>query len=187
MMCFEPCLPPHAYLNSGLPGASPSILPFLFLAIDLLLSTCLKEQMALLPLHTAPSYLMSPLLAHILRIIAPTLLPPQSPGVQWAGCVAWGCVGAAVSTPRALGGSFQDLHLPSFTGQTGSISSPGLTSCYWVTLSMWRLLSVCYISSLSPSSYKPKMTQFGMPFFWAMNFKKLFSFSWQWLSPREIK
>lgn len=88
MMCFEPCLPPHAYLNSGLPGASPSILPFLFLAIDLLLSTCLKEQMALLPVHTAPSYLMSPLLAHILRIIAPTLLPPQSPGVQWAGCVA---------------------------------------------------------------------------------------------------
>lgn len=67
MMCFEPCLSPHAYLNSGLPGASPSILPFLFLAIDLLLSTCLKEQMALLPLHTAPSYLMSPLLAHILR------------------------------------------------------------------------------------------------------------------------
>lgn len=99
MMWFDPCLPPHAYLNSGLPEASLSILPFLFLAFDFLLSTCLKEQMALLPLHTVPFYLLSPLLAqgppmssnrnsHMLRIIGPTLLPPQSSRVQGAGCMA---------------------------------------------------------------------------------------------------
>lgn len=98
MMWFEPCLPPHVYLNSGLPGASLSTVPFLFPVSDFLLSTCLKEQMALLPLHTPPSYLMSPLLAqgppmssdrnsHTLRIIAPTLLPLHSSRVQWAGCV----------------------------------------------------------------------------------------------------
>lgn len=84
------------------------------------------------------SYLRSPLLAqgppmssdrnpHILRIIAPFLLPPQSSRVQWAGCVAWSCVCAVVSISRALGGSFQDPHLLSSIGQTGSISSPGFS------------------------------------------------------------
>lgn len=82
--------------------------------------------------------LMSPLLAqgppmradrnsHILRIIAQPLLPPQSSRAQWAGCVARGCVGAVPTIPRALGESFPDPCLPSFTGKTRSISSPSFS------------------------------------------------------------
>lgn len=36
-------------------------------------------------------------------------------------------MGAVVSIPRALGGSARDFILPSSTGQTGSISSPGFS------------------------------------------------------------
>lgn len=163
MMWFEPCLPPHAYLSSGLSGPSLSILPFLFLAFDFLFSACLKEQMGFLPLHTAPSYLMSPLLAqgptmsadrnsHIIRIIVPTLLPPQSSRVQWAGCVAWGHVGAAVSIPRALGGSSQDPCLPSFTGQTGNISSPGF-SFMWLNNTIY-VKAIVSLAHLFPFSFQ---------------------------------
>lgn len=76
---------------------------------------------------------------------------------------------------------------PLLLGKQATSPALVLASCDWITQSMWRLLSVLHLSSLSPSSYKPKMTQFGVSFFWAMNLQKLFSFSWQWLSPREIK
>lgn len=86
-MRFEACLPPHAYQNSGLPGAFLSVLYFLFLAFDFILSAFLEHQMSFLTFNTASYYLMSPPLlpqgppmsadssSHSIGIIVPTLQP----------------------------------------------------------------------------------------------------------------
>lgn len=49
---------------------------------------------------------------------------PNSSWVQQAGCTSWGWADAADRTHTAWGGNLPDIHLPSFTGQTGTISSP---------------------------------------------------------------
>lgn len=139
---------------------SISILPFLFLAFDFLLSTCLKDKFA--SSSHCSFFLMSRLLAqgalmsadrnsHILKIIAPTLLSLQSSRVQWAGCVVWSCVDAVPRIPRALGGSFPDPCLPSFTGQTGNISSPGF-SFMWLNNTIY-VKAIVSLSHLFPFSF----------------------------------
>ena len=159
-----------------------------------------KQQMGFLSLCAAPSYLMSPPLlaqgppmradssSHPIGIFIPTLQPPQSSWVQRAGCAAWGWAGAVDSTPTALGGNLRDAHIfPLLLGKQAAAPALLLASCDWISQPVWRLLSVLQISSLSPSSHKSKMSQFGVSFFSAMSLQKLFSFSWQWLRPREIK
>lgn len=100
MMRLEARLPPHAYLSSGLPGASVSIVRFLFLAFNVLLSEFIERQMVFLPLCAASSYPLSHLLlapgaamradssCHKMGIFVLTLQPPQTSQVQQAGCTA---------------------------------------------------------------------------------------------------
>lgn len=126
VMWFEACLPPHAYLNSGLPGLSASIMQCLLLAFDFLLSAFLNSKwvffLFVLLAQDPPMSVASS--SYPIGIFVPTLQSPQSSWVQHGMKLSRCCTQYTHSTrcksPRCT-------YLPSFTGQTGSISSPAFS------------------------------------------------------------